>query len=135
VSGENAELLKRAVDAYNRRDLDALLRELDPGIEWLPALPGLLGGAAQVYRGHAGIAQMFHDLFEVLDEIRFEYSDVRDHGDRVIAIGQIRVRGKASGAETESPYANVAELRDGKGIRIRGYLEPADALAAVGLTE
>jgi ketosteroid isomerase-like protein len=135
MAGENAELLERAVDAYNRRDLDALLRELDPEIEWVPALPGLLGEEAPVYRGHAGMAQMLDDLFEVLDEIHFEYADVRDLGDRVIAIGHIRVRGKASGVETESPYANVAELRDGKGIRIRGYLDPAEALAAVGLAE
>jgi ketosteroid isomerase-like protein len=135
MAGQNAELLERAVDAYNRRDLDALLRELDPEIEWVPALPGLLGEEAPVYRGHAGMAQMLDDLFEVLDEIHFEYADVRDLGDRVIAIGHIRVRGKASGVETESPYANVAELRDGKGIRIRGYLDPAEALAAVGLAE
>jgi hypothetical protein len=40
MSAENAELLKLAVDAYNRRDLDALLRELDPEVEWRPALPG-----------------------------------------------------------------------------------------------
>ena len=42
MSEENAELLRRAVDAYNRRDVDALLRELDPQVQWLPALPGLL---------------------------------------------------------------------------------------------
>jgi ketosteroid isomerase-like protein len=115
---ENADLLRRAVDAYNRRDVDALLAELDPGAEWAPALPGLVGAEAMVYRGADGIEQMFHDLFEVLDEIHFDYDDVRDLGDRVVAIGYIRTRGKASGAETRSPYVNVAEVRNGKGIRL-----------------
>ena len=76
---------------------------------------------------------MFHDLFEVLDEIHFAYDDVRDLGDRVIAIGHIRTRGKASGAETRSPYVNVAELRDGKGIRLRGYLDVDEALRDAGV--
>ena len=135
MSRENVELLRRAVDAYNRRDVEALVAELDPEVEWMPALPGLVAGEAAVYRGHEGIAQMFADLFEVLDEIHFSYDDVRDLGDRVVAIGSIRTRGKASGAETESPYVNVADLRDGKGIRLRGYLDVDEALAAAGLAQ
>ena len=106
------------MDAYNRRDIDALCEELDPEIEWLPALPGLMGEEAAVYRGHDGMRTMFHDLYEVLDEIHFDVDEMRDLGDRVVAIGHIRVRGKASGAETRAPYVNVADLRDGKGIRI-----------------
>jgi ketosteroid isomerase-like protein len=130
MSEENAELLKRAVEAYNRRDVEALVAELDPEVEWHPALPGLLVGAATIYRGHDGIGEMFRDFYEVLDEIQFKYSEIHDLGDRVVAIGEIRARGKVSGAETRSPYANVAEIRNGKGIRIRGYLEPEEALAA-----
>jgi ketosteroid isomerase-like protein len=130
MSEENTELLKRAVDAYNRRDLEALLSELDPDVEWRPALPGLLGAEAPTYRGHEGIAEMLRDLYEVLDLIHFDYTEVRDLGDRVIAIGHIRTRGKASGVETEAPYANVADVENGKGIRIQGYLDVDEALEA-----
>jgi hypothetical protein len=77
VSEENADLLKRAVDAHNRRDVEALLEELDPEIEWHTALPGLLAAEATVYRAHEGIGEMFRDLFEVLDEVHFEYPEVR----------------------------------------------------------
>ena len=133
MSEENAELLRRAVEAYNRHDIEALVAELDPEVEWHPALPGLLVGAAAIYRGHDGIAEMFRDFYEVLDEIRFEYSEIHDLGDRVVAIGEIRVRGKASGAETRSPYANVADVSNGKGVRIRGYLDPEEALKAARL--
>jgi ketosteroid isomerase-like protein len=107
-----------------------LLRELDPEVEWRPALPGLLGAETPVYRGHEGIGEMLRDLYEVLDLIHFEYTEVRDLGDRVVAIGHIRTRGKASGAETEAPYVNVAEIENGKGIRIRGYLNLDEALDA-----
>ena len=88
MSEENAELLRRAVEAYNRRDIEALVAELDPEVEWHPALPGLIVGAAAIYRGHDGIAEMFRDFYEVLDEIQFEYSEIHDLGDRVVAIGR-----------------------------------------------
>ena len=90
MSAENAELLRRAVEAYNRRDIEALVAELDPEVEWHPALPGPLEGAATIYRGHDGIAEMFRDFCEVLD---------------------------------------------GKGVRIRGYLDPEEALEAARLDE
>jgi hypothetical protein len=75
MSEENAELLRRAVDAYNRRDVEALCAELDPEVEWRPALPGLLAEQAQGYRGHAGIGAMFDDFDDVLDLIHLEYTD------------------------------------------------------------
>jgi hypothetical protein len=39
MSQENVELTKRALEAYNRRDVDALLEDLDQSIELHPALP------------------------------------------------------------------------------------------------
>jgi hypothetical protein len=56
MSQENVERFKRGIEAYNRRDVEALLQELDPEVEWYPALEVLLGGEATVYRGHDGSA-------------------------------------------------------------------------------
>ena len=47
----------------------------------------------------------------------------------------IRLTGKESGAETESPVGFVADLRDRKAIRIWTYLDPQEALEAAGLRE
>jgi hypothetical protein len=55
-----------------------------------------------VYRGHEGVPEMFRDFYDVFAEIDVEFSEIRDLGDRVVAIGRIRTRGKESGAETES---------------------------------
>jgi ketosteroid isomerase-like protein len=126
---ENADLLKRAVDAYNRRDVDGLLETLAPDVEWIPALPGSVGESAPVYRGEDGVRQMMADLHEVLDVIHFDVKETRDLGDTVVAIGTMRTRGKVSGIETEEAYANVGRIRDGKGIRIRGYLDVDEALS------
>ena len=135
MSQENVEALKRGTEAFNRRDVDAMLQVLDPEVEYHAALPVLLGGTAAVYHGHAGVRELFRDLFDVLDEIHVEYSEIRDLGDRTVAIGRLRTRGKGSGAETESPYGSVTDIRNGKAIRHRSYLDPNEALEAAGLEE
>jgi uncharacterized protein len=136
MSEENAETFRRSDEAFRRGDLDPWLEEfIDPEIEWHSALPGLLTQGRTVYRGHEGVRAMFGELAEVLDEIRPEYSEIQGVGDRVVAIGRLHTRGKKSGAETEVPFALVGDYRNGKTIRVRTYLDPREALEAVGLSE
>jgi ketosteroid isomerase-like protein len=132
MSQENGEAFKRAIEAYNRRDVEALLHELDTEIEWRPVLPVVLGGDATVYRGHDGVRQLLRDLDEVLAERQLDFSDIRDVGDHVVATGSLRIRGKSSGALSESPFGCVAELKNGKAIRIQTYLDPSEALEHLG---
>jgi ketosteroid isomerase-like protein len=135
MSQENVDTFKRTAEAYRRRDIEAMLAELDPEVEWHPGLPAFLGGEATVYRGHDGIRELVRDLDEHFSEFNNEYSEIRDLGDQVLAFGHIRARGKASGAETVSPLAFLVESKDGKAIRVRTYLDPKDALEAAGLRE
>lgn len=128
MSQENVEAFKRAIEAYNRRDVEALVDELDTEIEWRPVLPVVLGGDETVYRGHDGVRQLLRDLDEVLAERRLDFSEIRDVGDHVVATGSLRIRGKSSGALSESPFGCVAELRNGRAIRIQTYLDPSEAL-------
>ena len=132
VSQENREAFRRVIEAYNRRDVEALLRELDTEIEWRPVLPVVLGGDATVYRGHDGVRRLQGDLDEVLAERRMDFSEIHEAGDLVVATGSLRIRGKSSGALSESPFGCVAELRNGKAIRIQTYLDPTDALEHLG---
>jgi hypothetical protein len=37
MSQENVEAFKRGSDAVNRRDVEALLADVDPAVEWHPA--------------------------------------------------------------------------------------------------
>jgi ketosteroid isomerase-like protein len=95
----------------------------------------MLGGEPTVYRGHEGVRELLRDTDETLAEIHVEFSEIRDPGDQIVAIGHIHTRGKASGAVTESPLGYVADFRDGKVTRIRTYLDPQEALEAAGLSE
>jgi uncharacterized protein len=135
MSQENVEAFKRGLEAGNRRDVETLMGVLDPEVAWHSALHALLGGEATVYRGHDGVREMVRDLYEAFDEIQIEISEVRDLGDRLVAIGHTRARGKASGADVESPIGFLTEFKNGKAISMRGYLDPKQALEAAGLRE
>jgi ketosteroid isomerase-like protein len=93
------------------------------------------GGGATVYRGHQGVRKGVRELEEAFSEIQAEQTEIRDLGERVVAIGHHRGRGKESGAITESPLAWIVEFKGGKVIRVREYLDPQKALGAVGLSE
>jgi len=135
MSQQNVEIVRRVSDAYNRRDVGAMLDELHPEIEWHPWLQIQLGGGATVYRGHQGVRKGIRELEEALSEIEAEQTEIRDLGERVVAIGHLRGRGKESGAITESAIAWIVEFKSGKVIRVREYLDAKKALEAVGLSE
>ena len=135
MSQENVEAFRRGLEAGNRGDVEALLEELDPEVEWHSALHALLGGEQTVFRGHDGVREMLRDLNEAFAEIHIEMSEIRDLGDGLVAIGRNRERGRGSGVATETPLALVTEIKNGKTISVRGYLDPKDALEAAGLRE
>jgi ketosteroid isomerase-like protein len=135
MSQENVEIVRRVSDAYNRRDVGAMLDELHPEIEWHPWLQLQLGGAATVYRGHQGVRKGIRELEEAFSEIQAKQTEIRDLGERVVAIGYLRGRGKESGAMTESALAWIVDFNSGKVIRVREYLDPKEALEAAGLGE
>jgi hypothetical protein len=134
MSEENIETLRRGFDAVSRLDRDAMLEIMDPEIEFRPRFQVMLGGDEAVFRGHEGFRDAFRDLYGALEWIKPEIFEVRDLGDRIVALGRLRVRGKSSGAEAESPAGWVADLRNGRAIRFTEYLDPDQALEAAGLS-
>ena len=100
MSQENVEVFKRAFDAINRQDAEALLSELDPEVEWHGAVLMAMGGERTVYRGHAGVREWLRDLYETLSEFQAEYPEVRDLGDRTVASVTFEAVGGGAGPKS-----------------------------------
>jgi ketosteroid isomerase-like protein len=132
MSAENVELVRRFVEAFNRRDVDSLAGHYDPDVElheW-PTAPG-----AASYRGVDGVRSALDSWFEVWDWMRVEIVDLVDLGDRVLVTLDQRAKGKGSEVEVEIRSFNVYSFRDGKVIRMELFTEREPALAAAGLTD
>jgi hypothetical protein len=52
MSQENVEVVRRLVRTMKERDVEALVAELDPAVEWEEQL---IPGVERVYRGHEGV--------------------------------------------------------------------------------
>ena len=135
MSQENVEAFKRGVAAMNRGDIEGMLEVVDHEVAWRDAINVMFGGEATLYRGHDAVRELFRDLYESFAEIEADYRDFRDLGERVVGLGQLRMRGRESGAEAKSPVAALTEWKDGKAIRVWTYLDHNDALTAAGLSE
>jgi ketosteroid isomerase-like protein len=131
VADQNVETARQTFEAIRRRDIDGLVDFYDPEIEFQP-LTGMeveLGG----YKGHAGVRRYLEEAAEVWDEMLPHADDVRAVGDHVVILGGCAVRGRGSGAITDSPMAWVLTFRDGKVLRHRAYRTSDEALEAAGL--
>lgn len=133
TSQENVELFKRALEAFNRRDFDAVLEQLDPEAEWHPGVAASLGGDTTTFRGPEEVRKGLQDLVDAFEDLHLEVAETRDLGDRVLAMGRLRAHGTESGVEIESPWAYLVEYQRGKAIWVRAFLDPKEALEVAGL--
>jgi ketosteroid isomerase-like protein len=131
MSRENVELAYRSVDAFNRRDLEALLALMDEDVEGAPPLASMEGE----YHGHAGIRRWWESLFSGLPDFTIEVVEVRDLGHRTVAVLSNRAHGAASQTPVEQRLWLVGEWRNSKIIWWRTFRSEAEALEAVGLRE
>ena len=127
---ELVERVQRGMDAYNRGDFDAAMKDVHPEIELV------LAGDQQPLKGAAQFrAWMEPDAFEsqVLKPL-----DFRVVGNKVLVRQLNHIRGAGSGFEDDFLFWNVYTNDDaGLLIRLEVYLhhQEAEALEAVGLSE
>jgi ketosteroid isomerase-like protein len=134
VSQENVETVRRSLDGWNRGDVEAWLQSAHPEIEWSSEIVRRVEGSETVYRGPAEMRRYWDEWHSVW-EVMIDISEIRDLGDTVVALASIRTRGEASGIDLERPVAYVFEFDGGLARKVRAYLDPHQALEAVGLSE
>ena len=134
MSEQNVEAFKRAVHAINSGDVEAVLKAVHPAVEWHAFMEELLGGKGGSIRAR-GVGEFFRDFSEHFDELHWEYPDIRDLGDRVLAIGTFRARGRGSGAQVETPIGVLTDFENGIATRVWSTGDPGEALEAAGLPE
>ena len=116
----NVDIVKRAYEAFGRGDLDALLDLLEDGIEWVTPGPPELQSAGR-RRGKQEVAGFFQTLSDMYTFERFEPRQFISQGDRVVVLGDERVRIKATGSPFDFEWVHVFEFRNGKVARFREY--------------
>jgi len=134
MSEENVNVVKAFLDASMRRDMTQLTELVDPQVE----LHGTVGGVqeGQVYRGLAEVVREYDEVDgEAWEERRIEPEKFLDTDDHVVVLFHEYRRGKGSGVELETDTAAVFTVRDGRVLRMQGFMDRATARKAAGMSE
>src|SRR6266516_572112 len=129
MSQANVEIAKRVIDAFNRRDVDAILECVNQDVEWFPAMPVTFGGGP--LRGREGIESYIREVSDTWEEYRVVGQDFRDLGDEeVLVLSRIEGRGAGSGGGVDAAMGQIFDFRDGKIARVRANLYRREVLKA-----
>jgi ketosteroid isomerase-like protein len=133
MSEENVEIVRRSFERICAWDIEALIELYAPDVVFQPLTGTQVESGG--YKGHDGVRAYFEEVGEIWDEMLPHADDVRTVDDKVVVLGGCAVRGRGSGAHSDSPMAWVITVRDGKVTSHRGFHTRDAALAEVGLEE
>jgi ketosteroid isomerase-like protein len=126
-----------ALQAYNRRDLDAAVVATHPEFEYHPGREWVEAGLVEpCYRGLEGYRRYVATVDEVWGgENYLKPVELIDLGDRIVMLANGTMRAQASGVPLTEAFALVSTLQDGRSIHLQEYYDHAEALEAVGLRD
>jgi ketosteroid isomerase-like protein len=123
------EVVKKAIDAFNRRDTEAMLAlgSDDFVYDWTRSIAPNRG----TYRGLDGIREFTEDQWSAFDEVRIEPSEYLACGRHVVVPATVHGRGRG-GVAVSANSAQLFTFEDGRLMRITLFQGRDEALAAAG---
>jgi ketosteroid isomerase-like protein len=127
--GDATGVVRRSFELLNAGDIDGAVELMHPEVEFhdVAEIPG-----STTYRGREGIRRWWATVREPLEELRFEFGEVVESGDKLAVVTRAVGRGRGSGAEVDWTFTTVWTVRDGLIHYHQGYADHAEALRAMG---
>jgi len=124
------DIVKRSYEAFALDDLDAVMADMHPDIEWHQA-QGLPHGG--VYHG---LQEVRRAIFDPLDEEWWdEFTATPDEflvaGGDVVVLGRYRGVAKGTGKRLDVPFVHVWTVEGELAIRFRQFLDTAGWVEAL----
>ena len=126
MARSHIELIRQIIEAFNRRDFDAVLARLAPDVEfdWSRRLLD-----AEITYGHEGFQRFIQQAGELFEDVHLdEPAKFIEVGDEIVAESVARFRGRTSGADVTARGATVWRLDGDKVTRFRFFQSVQDAL-------
>ena len=131
MSQENVELVRAGYERYVTTG--ELGQDYTDDFVW--DVSNLHWPGQQVYEGADGAQAFLREWSDPWEDWEVEPVSFHDAGDRVVVLVRQRARSKSTGMPVEMSFAQIWTLREGKRTRMDMYSDPAEALAAAGLSE
>ena len=131
MSGDNVEVVRRSIEAWNRQDRDGLraLYRSEAEVDWSRSRSPFKG----VYRGRHEIEKFWDVFWSTWEDVRLETHDFKEAGSEVVVWNTAHMRGR-DGIEVSARTALVFTVENEEITCLRLFDEQDEALEAVGLT-
>ena len=119
-----------ANEAFNRHDFESAFFGFHDDLEWhtVANTPGVT-----VVYGREGVIRAFRDLLEEFPDWRVEPQEFIEASDVILVRNVATATARESGVPIRQPFTQVWNFSNGAPIRVREFLDHAEALAAAGL--
>ncbi len=130
MSRDNVEIVRAAVDAYNRGGWDAVLKDTAPEFEL--DFSRSVGPALRGVHGRVRTREFMEELAESWESLRIEPDEFIEADEQVVVPWTLHAAGR-DGIEVKARTTWVFTIREGAIARITLYQQREEALEAVGL--
>jgi ketosteroid isomerase-like protein len=130
MSEELVEIVRAAMQAFNRRDFDAALESASEDVTWAPFIART---ETPMLRGKDEIRGAWERQFDVMD-LHIESFEILAHDDaRVVTLTHLSGRGHGSEASVDRKFAQVITFEEGRLRAVESYDDTSEALRAAGI--
>lgn len=132
MTSERLAIVREFSEAVASADYERFSATLDPDV----VMYGTLGGLEQdrVVRGQRAVVDYFREIAETWEQLDATIERVVEAGDVAVVFLRERARSPHSDVEILSDTAVVVEVRNGKIIEVRGYMNRDEALKAARIS-
>jgi ketosteroid isomerase-like protein len=131
MSQENVEIVRAAIDAWNRRDWDAALKDAASTFEF--DFSRSMGPGRGVY-GLDQMEEFFREFADAWESFRLEADEFIEAGEHVVMPNTLHAQGRG-GIEVHARAAWQWTIRNRRITHLCFYQERGEALKAVGFSE
>ena len=134
MSQENVEIVQAQYASFDQITEGGgvhswVLGYFDPDCEYRPV------EEVDAIRGHEALIEWTERWLEAWSSYSEQVEEIIDGGEIVVAAVSTGGRGRTSGVEIRQRFFHVFEMREGRILRMREYLDREPALEAAGLQE
>lgn len=119
-------LIGRLFNAFNQRDLDAIVALCSPRMEFFAITAAEVGRGAP-YVGPKGLRDYLDDVEEFWEELLITPGRVERRDDRLLVLGRVFVRNRELGIR-DMPVAWIWQVEDGLFVRGDVFADPDEAV-------
>lgn len=108
--------IRRGYEAFNRRDVDAILGLLDPAIEFRMPLDPM--GVHPVFRGLGGVREFYGTLWDAYEEFRADIAGVTSLGDVLVVSGRMTARPRGAPESSSFKFSHFWHVSGDRAVAV-----------------